>query len=71
MINEKQDSPNFDGLVQPGRDAQKSAKADEGLADLGGTLVAHAQLSTHGDETADLSDLSGERGGPVLPTSRP
>ena len=70
MTNENPDLPNFDGLVQPGRDAQKSAKADEALSDLGGKLIAHVPLPTNSNETADIRDLSAERGGPVLPTSQ-
>ena len=61
MTNEKQDLPNFDGLVQPGRDAQLSADSDnESVADLGGKLVADAPLHTDSAEPADLSDLGGK-----------
>ncbi len=66
MSFEKQDLPTFDELVHPGRDAQKAGKSDEDLGDLGGKLIAHAQLPTDSDETADLADLHGERGGIVV-----
>ena len=68
MSHEKQaDLPNFDGLVQPGRDAQHSAKSNENLGDLGGSLVADAQPHTDSAEPADLTGLYGERGGIVVP----
>jgi len=70
MSREKQaDLPKFDVLGQPGRDAQLSADSDnESLADLGGKLVAEAPLSSEHAETADLSDLYGERSGMIVPS---